>query len=98
MQAKYATATERGSIGSSAAGRSGIWLVALVIALVAAVASIDPPASFEGAPVIDVSQPTGTMRDASPRSERSDVADLSLPRASDVPFAPTGDEEALPTF
>ncbi len=95
MQANHAMNPERASFGSWAAGRSGMWLIVVFVALVAAVASRVPSTVFAG----DVApSPTGTLHDASPPTEPSAFADLSLPRASDVHFAPAGDEEAPATF
>lgn len=98
MQPNYATAPEQKLIGNSTTGRAGIWLVLLFVALVAAAAWRVPSMRFEGGPVVNATQPTGTLRDASPRAEWRDLADLSVPRASDVRFAPAGDEEAPSTF
>lgn len=95
MQANLAMNPKRSSSGSWAAGGSGTWLIVVLVALVAAAASRDPSTLFAG----DVAaHPTATLHGAWPGTEPGAVVDLSLPRASDVRFAPADDEEAAPTF
>ena len=96
MQANHAMNPGRASFGSWAAGRSGMWLIVVFFALVAALASRVPPSTVFAGDVAP--SPTGMLHDALPRTEGSASPDLSLPRASDVHFAPAGDEEAPATF
>ena len=98
MQLNFATAPERKSVENSTVGRSGIWWVLLVVTLVVATAWQLRSTRFEGGPVVYAQQPTGTLLDASLRAEWNTLTDPSLPRASDVRFAPAGDEEAPATF
>lgn len=53
MQANHAKGFEQVSIGSSAAGRPRMWLVVVIVALVAAVASQAQSTRFEADQYID---------------------------------------------